>query len=82
MKYSSQNHKWRKSHAYVGIKDKEAMHMFLDDYPLYRGVVTDYLFRMLEPFYSSKSHASMHASVINPYCKNPVGFSLKHISLP
>ena len=28
--------------------------MFLDDYPLYRGVVTDYLFRMLEPFYSSK----------------------------
>jgi hypothetical protein len=56
--------------------------MFLDDYPLYRGVVTDYLFRMLEPFYSSKSHASMHASVINPYCKNTVGFSLKHISLP
>ena len=56
--------------------------MFLDDYPLYRGVVTDYLFRMLEPFYSYKSHASMHASVINPYCKNPVGFSLKHISLP
>jgi len=80
MKYSSHNHQWKKGH--VGIKDKEAMNMFLDDYPLYRGVVTDYLFRMLEPFYSSKSHASMHASVINPYCKNPVGFSLKPISLP
>ena len=46
-KYSSQNHQWRKGHAYVGIKDKEAMNMFLDDYPLYCGVVTDYLFRML-----------------------------------
>ena len=28
-------------------------HMFLFDFPLYRGVVTEYLFRLTEPYYAS-----------------------------
>ena len=28
--------------------------MFLSEFPLYRGVVTEYLFRLTEPFYASE----------------------------
>ena len=30
--------------------------MFLSEFPLYRGVVTEYLFRLTEPFYASKPY--------------------------